>query len=187
MFVPIENTTSNQQNARSNVGKGGTKKKSCGGSARGEEAKKKIGGITKAAQKKIDAWWEQHSEILVKTAVDEYRWEECRARDIVKAYQQFLIVKREMKDWENELIPCDKVAFMMEYHAHNEDFDYQSDMKFLCGHDFGGEQLLVCGKDDDFDRENATFDAVKKRFGSEFNEELWNTVRICFVEVDGGI
>jgi len=116
--------------------------------------------------------------------VDEYRWEEGRARDIVKAYQQFLIVKREMNDWENELIPCDKVAFMMEYHAHNEDFDYESDMKCLCGHDFGGEPLLVCGKDDDFDRENATFDAVEKRFGSEFNEELWNTVRICFFGVD---
>ena len=184
MFVPIENTTSKKQNERSNVGKGGTKKKSGGGSAGGEEAKKKSGGITKAAQKAIDFWWEQHSDALVKTAVDEYRWEEGSARDIVKAYQQFLIVKREMKDWENELIPCDKVATMMEHHELNQDFDYQSDMKILCGHDFGGKQLLVCGKDDDFDKEKATFDAVKKRFGSEFNEELWNTVRICIFGVD---
>eukprot|EP00985_Skeletonema_marinoi_P008910 scaffold4073_cov85-Skeletonema_marinoi.AAC.2 len=82
-----ENTTSNQQNARSNVGKGGTKKKSCGGSARGEEAKKKSGGITKAEQKKIDAWWKQHSDDLVKNVVEDCDWKECDAKNAVQAYR----------------------------------------------------------------------------------------------------
>eukprot|EP00984_Skeletonema_dohrnii_P001398 scaffold446_cov133-Skeletonema_dohrnii-CCMP3373.AAC.9 len=184
-----ENAASKKQNARSNAGKGGTKKKSGGSSAGGEgdNKNKKSGGITKAVQKRIDAWWEQHSLALVKKTVEDCDCIEADARDIVKAYQQFLVVKREMKDWENELIPCDKVAAMMELHELHEDFDYQSDMQCLCDHDFGGNQLLVCGKDDDSDREKATFEAVKKRFGSEFNEELWNTVSICIVEVDGGI
>jgi hypothetical protein len=120
--------------------------------------------------------------------VEDHDWKECDAKDTVQAYRQFLIVKREMKDWENELIPCYRVAVMMEHHHKlYKDLDYQSDMKLLCGHDFGGKKLLVCGKDDDFDRERATFDAVKKRFGSECDDKLWNASAICILEVDGGM
>eukprot|EP00985_Skeletonema_marinoi_P029973 scaffold29886_cov123-Skeletonema_marinoi.AAC.1 len=75
----------------------------------------------------------------------------------------------------------------MELHELHKDFDFKSDMKFLCGHDFRGNQLVVVGKDDAFDREKATFDAVKTRFGSECDDKLWNTLPICIVEVDGGM
>lgn len=149
--------------------------------------KKKNGGITKAVQKKIDAWWTKNSDALVETSVKKYNCKEDDAKDVVKAYQQFLQVKREMEDWENKLLPCHQVLEMMESHiGASEDFDYQSDMKFICGHDFEGRSLVVYGTDDDIDREKATYEAVRERFQSNFNETLWNTAVIDIYGVEGG-
>lgn len=170
----------------SNAGGEGNKKKSGGGSNDEGDDNKKNGGISKAVLKKIDTWWETNSDALVKEAVEKYKWDEVVAKDTVKAYHQYLIVKREMKDWNNQLIPCERVITIMEQHEFNEDFDYHSDMKFLCGHDFAGEQLVVVGRDDDFDREKATFEAVRRRFGPEFNETLWNTLDVLMIIVNGG-
>ena len=146
--------------------------------------KKKNGGITKAVQKKLDSWWTKNSDTLVKIAVEEYHCVESTAKDAVKAYQQFLQVKREMQDWENKLLPCHRVIEMMEIHAGSDDFDYQSDMKFVCDRDFEGKDLVVYGKDDDIDREKATFEAVKESFRSDFNETLWNTAVVNFYDMD---
>lgn len=174
----------NKQNSRSNGGRGGAKKKGGGGvgSTKGEDVKKKSAGVTKAVQKKIDAWWERNSDALIKRTVEECGWEEVNA-NTVKAYKQFLQVKREMQDWENKLLPlpCNAVVLMAD--AHEMTDDYQADMKFLCGHDFGGKELIVCEKDDDYDSECRTFEAVKKRFGSEFDEKLWNTLCVRIVGV----
>lgn len=184
MVVIIENIPSNKQKARSNGGRGGTKKTSGGGSAGaggGVGGNKKNGGVTKAVQKKIDAWWEKNYSALARQAsVEESGLKEGSAKDAVKAYKQFLQVKREMQDWENKLLPCDLVVEMMDNHEECKDFDYQSDMKFICGHDFEGKNLVKFGENDDIDRARAkaTFEAVQKRFGSEFNEKLWNTVLV---------
>eukprot|EP00986_Skeletonema_menzelii_P000288 scaffold87_cov129-Skeletonema_menzelii.AAC.1 len=178
-----ENIASNKQKARSNGGRGGTKKTNGGGSAGaggGVGNNKKNRGVTKAVQKKIDAWWEKNYNALVKQAVKESGLKEGSAKDAVKAYKQFLQVKREMQDWENKLLPCDLVVEMMDNHEECKDFDYQSDMKFICGHDFEGKKLVKYGENDDIDRARAkaTFEAVQKRFGSEFNENIWNTVLV---------
>lgn len=187
MLLSVENASSNKQNSRSNGGRGGAKKKSGGGvSTKGKgEDDKKSAGVTKAVQKKIDAWWEQNSDALIKRTVEESGWEEVDA-NTVKAYKQFLQVKREMQDWENKLLPCTPVVLMIE--AHELSDDYQADMKLLCGHDFGGKELIVCEKEDDYDREKATFEAVKRTFGSEFDEKLWNITSVSILGVgDDGI
>ena len=196
IYLPIfiSAATSKKQNTRSGGGGGvgGTKKSGGGSSGAGAEGdKKKSRVISKAVQKKIDSWWEENADALVKKAVEKYDWKEDRAKDTVKAYEHFFIVKREMKDWENKLIPCDSVATMMEQHELNDGFDYRSDMKLLCGHDFGGKLMVdtpYTTKYEDFvRREKVTFEAVARRFDSDFNEKLWNTLSINIVEVDGGL
>ena len=186
--MSAENASSNKQTSRSNGGRGGAKKKSSGGSTKGkgEDIEKKSGGVTKAVQKKIDAWWQRNSDALVKITAEQYYWVDFSA-DTVKAYKQFIQVKREMQDWENKLLPCLAVGSMIASHEKSKDFDYQADMKLLCGHDFGGEELIVCEKVGDYDREIATFEAVQKRFGSEFDENLWSTVAVSIAEVEGGM
>ena len=117
--------------------------------------------------------------------MEEYHCVESTAKDAVKAYQQFLQVKREMQDWGNKLLPCHRVIEMLEIHVKSSDaFDFQSDMKFVCGHNFEGKSVVVCGKDDDIDREKATYKTVKERFGSDFNETLWNTTIVLFYDMD---
>ena len=104
-----------------------------------------------------------------------------KTKGAIVAYRQFLIMKKEAKDWGGEkLAPCLLVDCMWDIHSKMPSYD--EDTKLLCGRSVP----YVCrlnGLDDDAPeawklREQATIQACLDRFGEEFNEGVWNIVGV---------
>lgn len=166
-------------------GAGKTKTKSNGGG----------GGISKAVEKKINAWFDKNTNSFVEkmTKGEEGMptlFNSETAQSAIKAYRQFLILVREMKDRKckelRQLMPCCMVIEVME--IHRESTDYQEDMKLLCGSNFGKDMLAIIDDTSDlFFRELTTFEIVKQRFEDDFNEKVWGSVLVSIVQVIGGV
>jgi hypothetical protein len=167
-------------------GKTKTKAKSGGGGG---------GGISKAVEKKMNAWWDKNTDSLVEKMTKgeggmPALFNSETAQAAIKAYRQFLILVREMKDDRKkelrQLMPCSMLIEVIEYHR--ESAHYQEDMKLLCGSNFGKDMLAIIDDTSDlFNREITTFETVKQRFGADFDEKVWGSVLVSIVQVIGGV
>ena len=115
----------------------------------------------------------QGASALVKRCMRTYGWDETKARKVLAAYRQFLVLKKELKDWNAEILsPCYLVDQM--WHCHILDVvNYCHDMMLLCGHVVGHNPdgaLDFVGK---YERDETTLAALKEHFG-RYDEEVWN-------------
>ncbi len=114
----------------------------------------------------------QGASALVKRCMREYSWDETKARKVLAAYRQFIILKKELKDWDaNILSPCHLVDQM--WHCHILDVvNYCHDMMMLCGHGVGHNPdgaLDYVGKKM---RDEATRVSLLEYFG-RYDGEVW--------------
>jgi len=126
------------------------------------------------------SWWvvdlsnhSQGASALVKRCMRTYSWDESKARKVLDAYHQFITLKKELKDWDaNILSPCHLVDQM--WHCHILDVaNYCHDMMLLCGRlvghnpdgalDYVGKQM----------RDEATRVSLLEHFES-YDVEVWN-------------
>ena len=115
----------------------------------------------------------QGASALVKRCMRTYGWDETKARKVLAAYRQFLVLKKELKDWNAQILsPCYLVDQM--WHSHILDVvNYCHDMMLLCGHVVGHNPdgaLDFVGK---HERDETTIAALKEHFG-RYDEEVWN-------------
>ena len=116
----------------------------------------------------------QGATVLVRRVIRTYFWDEEHARRVLKAYRQFLMLKTEQQDWySTKLSPCAYVELM--WKAHIVDMqNYYADMKLLCGEMINydpDEAEAVTLKEQ---RLNRTRSALRAKFGSKYDEELWH-------------
>ncbi|KAK1746850.1 ubiquitin-like domain-containing protein [Skeletonema marinoi] len=114
----------------------------------------------------------QGASALVKRCMRTHGWDEAKARKVLIAYRQFMILKKEMKDWDAEILsPCYLVDQM--WHCHILDVvNYCHDMMLLCGHVVGHNPdgaLDAAGKQK---RDETTRASLQGHFGS-YDEEVW--------------
>ena len=129
-------------------------------------------------------WWKLHVEkaaSLVERCTKQYNWDKADTTNILTSYRHFLLLKKEMKDWEaTKLVPCWPVAEMWYQHSQMEDYDY--DMRNLLGHVVNRTSSVVLGDEERRMLGVATRNALKSRFGSSYDEELWETIQVCIVD-----
>jgi hypothetical protein len=112
--------------------------------------------------------------VLVKRCLRKYpEWDEAFARRVLKAYQQFLILKKEKQDWDATLLPpCDKVDLV--WHEHMLDVcNYYHDCMLLCGHIVGHNPDGALNAEAKATRDRATRETLFERFGNQYDAELW--------------
>jgi hypothetical protein len=95
----------------------------------------------------LDAWWmvdlhaesvpEQGATPLVRRCMRAYGWAEPEARSVLRAYRQFLRVKKAKEDWKAELLSPSAAVDRM-WHQHVLDsVNYVHDCQLLCGRFLG--------------------------------------------------
>ena len=118
---------------------------------------------------------------MVERCTKQYNWDKADTTNILTSYRHFLLLKKEMKDWEaTKLVPCWPVAEMWYQHSQMEDYDY--DMRNLLGHVVNRTSSVVLGDEERRMLGVATRNALKSRFGSSYDEELWETIQVCIVD-----
>jgi len=105
----------------------------------------------------------------------EYHWDEQKCRNVLKAYRQFLMLKKKFQDWDATILsPSGPVDQM--WHQHLLDVThYYHDTMLLCGHVIGHNPD---GADDNASkarRTKTTRDALVEQFGSDYVKEMWLT------------
>ena len=115
----------------------------------------------------------QGASALVKRCMRTYGWDEAKAHKVLAAYRQFLVLKKELKDWNAEtLSPCHLVDQM--WHCHILDVvNYYHDMMLLCGHVVGHNPDGALDYAAKQKRDEATLAALKDHFES-YDEEVWS-------------
>ena len=150
-------------------------------------------------------WWRVHvakAAALIERCSKLLRWDVAEAKQVFDSYRQFLLLKKELGDWEaTRLVPCWPVDEMWREHSQMEDYDH--DMKDLLGHVIERRSLLVAMVDEPTEAdaptevgaltevreqveeqvrlERTTREALKRRFGSRHDDELWAAVPVCIV------
>jgi hypothetical protein len=104
------------------------------------EPKKKRKLTTQSTELDEKKWWifnlketpsTRGAALLVIRCMDEYGWCESYARTVLKAYQQFLHIKKKEKDWFAELLLPSKAVEKM-WNQHILSAEYSKDMMLLC-------------------------------------------------------
>jgi len=115
----------------------------------------------------------QGASALVKRCMRTYGWDETKARKILAAYRQFIILKKKLKDWDATILsPCHFVDQM--WHCHILDVvNYCHDMMLLCGHVVGHNPDGALDSAAKQKRDEATRASLKEHFG-RYDEEVWN-------------
>ncbi len=115
----------------------------------------------------------QGATALVKRCMRTYGWDETKTRKVLAAYRQFIILKKELKDWDDNIVsPCHLVDQMWICHIVDV-VNYYHDMMLLCGH------VVDHNPDGALDhaamqkRDKTTRASLKKHFGS-YDEEVWH-------------
>jgi small ubiquitin-related modifier len=128
------------------------------------------------------SWWmvdienedvTQGATPLVKRCMRVYNWNATRARKVLKAYRQFLFLKKHYEDWDAKLLSPSSLVDQM-WHQHILDVvNYCHDMMLICGHVVGhnpdGAEDLGARKI----RLERTHDAFKEHFDGKFDAEIW--------------
>jgi len=115
----------------------------------------------------------QGASALVKRCMRTHGWDEAKARKVLDAYRQFIILKKNLQDWDaNILSPCYLVDQM--WHCHILDVvNYYHDMMLLCGrivgHNPDGALDYVAKQK----RDESTRASLEEYFGS-YDEEVWD-------------
>jgi hypothetical protein len=116
----------------------------------------------------------QGATLLVARCMRAYGWSESRTRKVLKAYRQFLELKKIKGDWNAEtLSPSTDVDLM--WHQHILDVvSYSHDCMLLCGHVVGHNP--DGGLDDEAraERRKTTVGALKEHFGEEVDVTVWS-------------
>ena len=115
----------------------------------------------------------QGASALVKRCMRTYSWGEAKARKVLAAYRQFIVLKKELEDWNAEILsPCHLVDQM--WHCHILDVvNYCHDMMLLCGHVVGHNPDGALDYAAKRERDETTRASLQDHFGS-FDEEVWN-------------
>jgi len=105
----------------------------------------------------------------------EYQWDETKCRKVLKAYRQFLLLKKHFQDWDATILsPSGPVDQM--WHQHLLDVThYCHDTIVLCGHVVGHNPDGALDAAMKTHRTKTTRDALVEHFGSDFNMEMWLT------------
>jgi hypothetical protein len=111
---------------------------------------------------------------LVARCMRVYHWPESKTRKILKAYRQFLMLKKIKEDWNAEILsPSAEVDLM--WHQHILDVvNYSHDCMLLCGHVVGHNP--DGGLDDSAraERREATRAALEEHFGEKaIVDNIW--------------
>ncbi|KAK1746845.1 hypothetical protein QTG54_002189 [Skeletonema marinoi] len=115
----------------------------------------------------------QGASALVKRCMRTHGWDEVKARKVLDAYRQFMILKKELKDWDaNILSPCYLVDQM--WHCHILDVvNYCHDMMLLCGHVVGHNPDGALDYVAKQERDDTTRASLQDHFGS-YDKEVWD-------------
>eukprot|EP00573_Skeletonema_grethae_P012076 CAMPEP_0201710668 /NCGR_PEP_ID=MMETSP0578-20130828/58741_1 /ASSEMBLY_ACC=CAM_ASM_000663 /TAXON_ID=267565 /ORGANISM="Skeletonema grethea, Strain CCMP 1804" /LENGTH=285 /DNA_ID=CAMNT_0048199699 /DNA_START=648 /DNA_END=1505 /DNA_ORIENTATION=- len=124
----------------------------------------------------------QGASALTKRCMRAYSWDETKARKVLSAYRQFIILKKELKDWDAKILsPCHLVDQM--WHCHILDVvNYCHDMMLLCGHIVGHNPDGALDSAAKQKRDKTTRVSLKERFGS-YDEKVWgngNTIEMRY-------
>mmetsp|Transcript_21198 Transcript_21198/g.32351 ORF Transcript_21198/g.32351 Transcript_21198/m.32351 type:complete len:308 (-) Transcript_21198:26-949(-) len=115
----------------------------------------------------------QGASALVKRCMRTHGWDEVKARKVLDAYRQFMILKKELKDWDAEILsPCYLVDQM--WHCHILDVvNYCHDMMLLCGHVVGHNPDGALDYVAKQKRDDTTRASLEEHFGS-YDKEVWD-------------
>jgi hypothetical protein len=113
---------------------------------------------------------------LVARCMRVYNWPESQARKIVKAYRQFLVLKKIKEDWNAEILsPSAEVGLM--WHQHILDVvNYSHDCMLLCGHVVGHNADGGVNDSAQAERRRLTRAALTEHFGAEAVDNIPPTV-----------
>jgi len=114
----------------------------------------------------------QGASALVKRCMRTYSWDEAKARKVLASYRQFIVLKKNLQDWNAEVLsPCYLVDQM--WHCHILDVvNYCHDMMLLCGHVVGHNPDGALDAAAKQKRDDTTRASLQKHFGS-YDEEVW--------------
>lgn len=145
-------------------------------------------------------WWKINNakaSSLIEKCMKSYGWDRNEAKRLFASYRKFLLLKKEMADWDaTRLMPCFPIDLIWQEHIGMEDYD--ANMRDLLGHVIrrrvpeetgttpaGGnnaaaelpsvEEMLT-------EMEQTTREALKRRFGTRHDDEIWDVVRLSFVD-----
>ena len=145
-------------------------------------------------------WWKVHvakAAVLIERCSKSLRWDVAEAKQVFDSYRQFLLLKKELGDWDaTQLVPCWPVDEMWGEHSQMEDYNHE--MKDLLGHVIEHRSLLVAMMDapteadalltevreqieEQVRLERTTREALKRRFGSRHDDEMWSAVTVSIV------
>ena len=132
----------------------------------------------------VKTWWmvdltpigessSQGASALVKRCMRTYSWDEAKARKVLDAYRQFIILKKNLEDWKAEILsPCYLVDQM--WHCHILDVvNYYHDMMLLCGHVVGHDPDGALDYAAKQKRDDTTHKSLQEHFGS-YDVEVWD-------------
>jgi hypothetical protein len=179
--------------------------------SKGAAAKaKKVRRERDADEMREENWWKAHvaeAASLIERCAGSLPWDIDEARRVFASYRQFLLLKKERADWDGtRLVPCWPVNEMWRMHGRME--DYESDMKDLLGHvvEIRARAVSVLDAPTEYPAElwvpvqeegvhpvglrvreqvrleRTTREALKRRFGSRHDDELWAVVPVCIVD-----
>lgn len=110
---------------------------------------------------------------LVARCMRVHGWDEDHARRVLTAYKQFLALKKEKKDYyAKEITPSVEVEKMWKEHICDMG-NYWHDCQLLCGHVINYDPDESVDENVKASRTKNTIAAMKAKFGSRFDEELW--------------
>mmetsp|Transcript_25786 Transcript_25786/g.43724 ORF Transcript_25786/g.43724 Transcript_25786/m.43724 type:complete len:371 (-) Transcript_25786:185-1297(-) len=115
----------------------------------------------------------QGASALVKRCMRTYSWDEAKARKVLAAYRQFIVLKKNHQDWNAKILsPCYLVDQM--WHCHILDVvNYCHDMMLLCGHVVGHNPDGALDAAAKNRRDDTTRASLEEHFGS-YDEEVWD-------------
>jgi small ubiquitin-related modifier len=113
---------------------------------------------------------------LVARCMRVHHWPESEARKILKAYRQFLVLKKIKEDWNAEILsPSAEVDLM--WHQHILDVvNYSHDCMLLCGHVIGHNPDGGLNDSARAERRRVTQAALTEHFGAEAVDNIPPTV-----------
>ena len=121
---------------------------------------------------------------LVSRCMRNHGWSFAHAERILKAYRQFLILKKEYKDWNADILSPSPWVDVM-WHEHISDvINYCHDTMLLCGRVVGHNPN---GALDGWkkERDNTTRASLRGHFGvAEYDEEVWYSRQEWRVKVE---
>jgi small ubiquitin-related modifier len=110
---------------------------------------------------------------LVKRCMRVYNWDLQMARKVLKAYRQFLFLKKHNEDWDAKLLSPSFLVDQM-WHQHILDVvNYCHDTMLICGHVVGHNPDGAFDIDGKKSRDERTRDGLNEHFEREYDNEIW--------------